>query len=376
MAEGSGQSGRSDASGSWAAWGLPGGGGAGIVDAAATVLPNRYKPTIGPIAGRLKADRPKETILTQPPPDDTPPAGEAQGDCSSPAPPSPGRPSPGSAPHARRLWCAGASSARPGEALELDDAEARHAVKVLRLEPGDPVELIDGNGGVAEGTIADVGGGAGSVGSRGRAGRGGKASTGGKGPRGPVVCGVSAVRRVARPSPTLRLAVAPPKGPRLEAMVNQLVQLGVDDLVLTATARGVASPRGGKLERLERAAIEASKQCGRAWGMAVRGPVAWPAALAEDGAFGGDASRGDAVRLIALPEAPPRHDLMDALAGASAAMVLVGPEGGFTADERASAEAAGYRPWGLGRRVLRIETAATAAAAVLGWLRQAAADAG
>ena len=71
-----------------------------------------------------------------------------------------------------------------------------------------------------------------------------------------------------------------------------------------------------------------------------------------------------AARWLATANAPPLRDL---LVGSSVAhaVLLVGPEGGFTAEEQAAAAAAGFRPCGLGPHILRTETAALVGAAML-----------
>jgi 16S rRNA (uracil1498-N3)-methyltransferase len=111
------------------------------------------------------------------------------------------------------------------------------------------------------------------------------------------------------------------------------------------TARSIVQPRETKLDKLQRHVIEASKQCGRNVLLQVQPLNAWT----------------DYVRRTDLPPArfvahpgvigvPPRAVADVALA--------VGPEGGFTDDEIALAQASGWQVMGLGPRILRVETAA------------------
>jgi 16S rRNA (uracil1498-N3)-methyltransferase len=112
-----------------------------------------------------------------------------------------------------------------------------------------------------------------------------------------------------------------------------------------------ARVRPEAMERLRRRALETLKQCGGAWAPEVIGPVPLFEAL-RLGQAGG--------RWIASASAqsgPPEGH-------AGALAILVGPEGGFTADEHEAALAAEWRPVRLARSTLRYETAALAALAL------------
>ena len=218
-----------------------------------------------------------------------------------------------------------------GAVVALDREQSRHAARVLRLAAGAAVELFDGSGRLAE-AVVEPGEAAGTR------------------------CRVTALHAAAPPAASrhLTLATAVPKGPRLEAMVAQLVQLGCDRWVPLQTARGVVEPGAGKLERARRVAAEAMKQCGRLTPMEVAAPASLDALLAASADVGLLLldPRGDA--------APPGE-----APAANGCLALVGPEGGWTEDELRQIVAAGARRWRLNANVLRIETAAVAAAAVL-----------
>jgi len=230
----------------------------------------------------------------------------------------------------------GPSSALPASALAvggrvtLDDDESRHALRVLRLSESDCVELIDGTGTLAAATIV---------------------STAAK----RATCQVSALHRVDPPRPHLTLATAIPKGPRGDDMVNDLAQLGVDELVPLRTARSVVDPRDTKLARYQRAAIEAAKQCGRAWMMRVGETLDFEAAL----------GLGAELTLLADPAGEPASAVRERLHSASRVLVLIGPEGGLTDAETAMAAARAAIRWRYNENILRIETAAAAAVAIL-----------
>lgn len=152
---------------------------------------------------------------------------------------------------------------------------------------------------------------------------------------------------------TLTLAVALPKGDRQKWMVEKLTELGCTRLVPLVTTRGVAEATPGAVQRLMRSSIEACKQCGRTTLLEIAAPVPIAEVLSQRDAA--------TLALVADPEGEP---LGPTLAGhAGAILALVGPEGGFTAEELALAIAAGCRRVSLGPHVLRVETAAIALAA-------------
>ena len=86
------------------------------------------------------------------------------------------------------------------------------------------------------------------------------------------------------PPPDCRviLASAVPKGDRFRWLVEKAVELGVDRLIPLVTERSVVKPGVGKREKMEQTVIEASKQCGRNWLMAIEEPKPWIRLLEED----------------------------------------------------------------------------------------------
>ena len=205
--------------------------------------------------------------------------------------------------------------------------EARHLVRVMRCRVGDEVVAFDGRGTSWRARVASIG-------------------------RDEAVLdlGAAVVEAATRDAP-LTLAVALPKGDRRKWLVEKLTELGVPRLVPLVTTRGVAEATPAAVERLGRSVIEACKQCGRDTLMAIAEPRTVAEVVAAHRAMGGIvvADRGGAP-----------------LAGFDRPVVaLVGPEGGFTAEELAAVEAAGGRRVSLGPHVLRIETAAIALAARL-----------
>ena len=165
-------------------------------------------------------------------------------------------------------------------------------------------------------------------------------------------------REVDRELPfELVVGVSLPKGDRQKWLVEKLTELGVTKLVPLETERGVAQPTPGALDRLRRSTIEAAKQCGRNRLMTIATPQPWEEyATAQP-------SDSKSRRLVAHFGGAPLT--VSSLAEAALTELAVGPEGGFTEDEIAAALAAGWRIVDLGPRILRVETAAVALAAVV-----------
>ena len=217
-----------------------------------------------------------------------------------------------------------------GRAVLVGD-EARHLARVLRARVGDAVTVFAGNGVEWPARVTAIG-------------------------RDEVAVEVGPPR--ADPpaaGPPLTLAVALPKGERQKWLVEKLTELGVARLVPLVTERGVAEATPATAARLLRTVIEACKQCGRNTLLDIGRPATPADLLATLPAA--------AQAILADPHGDPLEP--DDGRPASALVAFVGPEGGFTDDERAAAIAAGCRPVSLGRHVLRVETAAIAVAARL-----------
>ena len=222
------------------------------------------------------------------------------------------------------------------DTIALDRDQARHALKALRLEIGAEVELFDGCGHTATGHLVEAD------------------------PRKPhAVIEIGQVHYEPPVKPALVIASAIPKGPLADQMVVQLSQLGVDRLIPLRTQRSIVEPNPVRLVRFGRTVIESAKQSRRAHAMQVAATTSLEVVLEQV----------HPVRLIAHGGAAgPVQGLAFELHRAASALVLVGPEGGFTDDEVAMAERAACRRWRLGPHILRIETAAVAAAAVVRYL--------
>ncbi len=160
----------------------------------------------------------------------------------------------------------------------------------------------------------------------------------------------------------LVLCTAAVRAPRLDFAIEKATELGAAEIVVFVSERTVRSPLAGRQERWHRVALSAAKQSGRACVPTTAGPIPFSALL-------------DRLRQTAMPTflfhpgAPPLHPARAHAAGCKAGVALVvGPEGGFTEAELQQAASAGCEVVGLGPRMLRTETAALAALAVVGFL--------
>jgi 16S rRNA (uracil1498-N3)-methyltransferase len=213
--------------------------------------------------------------------------------------------------------------AMAGERFPLPASIAHQVRRVLRLRDGDEIALLDGTGEEARCRLEGDD------------------------------CVVES-RAEARGEPRHRLTVwqALLRGDHLEPVIRHGTEVGIARFGLIVTERCVVrdlSPR--RLERLRAVAREAAEQSER--GMVPELGV--PVLLVEAAGAAGPGSvllyeRHDGLRLTELPLPPD---------------LVIGPEGGFTPDEVAAAERAGLTIAGLGPRVLRSETVAVAAAAVI-----------
>lgn len=217
----------------------------------------------------------------------------------------------------------------------VDDADLRHLLDVLRLRSGELVVASDGAGRWVPCRIATS---APAKGSRG-------ADPGGLlVPDGPVTA-------EGRLDPVITVAFAPTKGDRPEWVAQKLTELGVDRIVPLRTSRSVVrweGDRGAKaVDRLRRVVREAAAQCRR------------PRLPEVTDVCGLDQVAGLAGGPLALADVGGR------VPGLDRPIVAIGPEGGWDDAERAA-----FGPGvGLGATVLRAETAALSAGAILCGLR-------
>lgn len=229
-----------------------------------------------------------------------------------------------------RMFVEGAT-ARAGDVVTIAGEEAHHAARVKRVEPGERVQVLNGAGLIADGEVAEI-----------RKGREGWE----------VVVRVLSAQMMQMERPQVEVWTGVPKGDRLEDMVDQLAQIGVAAWGPLHAERSVVEPREGKMARVVRRAVEASKQCGRAWSMRVE----------DGGDLKGALTAGSSgVRVVLADGSGGAYERT----GADQIRVLVGPEGGWTDGEVRMAREGGAVVARFGAHVMRVETAAPVAAAVV-----------
>ncbi len=222
----------------------------------------------------------------------------------------------------------------PGEIVLLDEEESRH-LRSLRVDEGESIVLTDGLGHMRSARIGA---------SRGR--------------RREALLGGT---RPTPAAPRVELAVAVGNRNRMLWLIEKATEFGVPviSLVETERSRSVADAgrSAGFLSKAERRALAAMKQSGGARLPEIRPPVELPELV--DRFTVRESGTG-----ILLDAAGPR--MADRLEGAvDPISILTGPEGGFTADESGRCVAAGFLTAGLAATVLRFETAAVAAVALV-----------
>jgi 16S rRNA (uracil1498-N3)-methyltransferase len=223
----------------------------------------------------------------------------------------------------------------PGGRVKLAPEQSRHLRIVLRLQPGAELEVFDG-----------------------------------RGSRYAAVLGDDEVE-IRRPLPAepprvdVTLVQALARGEKMDLVVQKATELGASRIVALAADRAVVKlehARGAsRAERWRRIAREAARQCGRADVPQIEGPAAW-----ED-VFSLLRVEPDRRAFLLDPAAQTHRGprLGEAVRGVRRSLIAVGPEGGFSPEERQRAVENGFVAVALGPLVLRTETAGLAALAVV-----------
>lgn len=210
-----------------------------------------------------------------------------------------------------------------GDTVGLDEVEARHLVKVLRVRDGESVGLLNGRGTCGVGRIEQVEDGRRRCACR---------------------CAVESVERVPGPCLRMHLLVAPPRPKHMDFIAETATALGVVSITPVLCERSVRCPT--RHDRWEAAAVTALKQSGNPFMPEIHEATPFGEALTRSrgaGCFGDVFDDADAVEWIA----PACGDVE----------VWIGPEGGFTDAEREALFGAGLTPVRVGRWTLRVEIA-------------------
>jgi 16S rRNA (uracil1498-N3)-methyltransferase len=222
-----------------------------------------------------------------------------------------------------------------GRVIEADRAQANYLVNVLRLKDGAEVLLFNGRDGEWRAQVAVTG-------------------------RKQASLHCVAQTRPQAPAPDLHYLFAPLKHARLDYMVQKAVEMGAGALRPVLTQHTQANRVN--LERMQANAIEACEQCGVLSVPEIREPVALEALVR------GFAESDPGRRMIFCDEGEATQNPLSALEKLERGplAILIGPEGGFSEDERSLLRAHDFvTAIPLGPRVLRADTAAVAAMAVV-----------
>lgn len=221
----------------------------------------------------------------------------------------------------------------PGAVVALPETVAHHAVRVVRLDVGDSLTLFDGSGGEYAATLTAI-------------------------ERRAVHARIDGFDPVERESPlAVTLVQAVVANDAMDYAVRKAVELGVAAIVPVLSARSAALPAGQRAEKRvahwQQVAVAACEQCGRNRVPNVHAPrplTQWHPQPGETAFVAGPAAEVS-LAAVALPH--------------RSCAVLIGPEGGFVDAEITALVQRGVVRVSLGPRILRTETAAVTALAVL-----------
>ena len=217
------------------------------------------------------------------------------------------------------------------DTARLEGDEARHLARVMRAKTGDTVELFDGQGTSWTATVQAI-------------------------QRNHVSLRLDQKQsETISNKPNITLAVALPKGDRQKWLIEKITELGTDSLVPLTTTRSVAEPTAAAISRLQRGVIESCKQSGRNRLLEITQPQSLHNLLTTSSA---------SLRILACPDGTPMQSIL--LKPIDNILIAIGPEGGFTDEEIKTANASGFAQMSLCQNILRIETAAIAAAVIAG----------
>lgn len=224
-----------------------------------------------------------------------------------------------------------------GAAVQLPEAEAQHALSVLRLKDGEAIQLSDGKGNLYAAVLQHCG-------------------------ERQATAQVKEQLPSNEPGISLTVYQGLPKGDKFDLIAQKLTELGASRIVPVRMRHCVVklNEREGqkKVARWSRIVQEATKQCGRSRVPMVEVPVDWSRALEQLG-------RHDLVLLLwEQAQGKGIYNVFALQPNARDIAILIGPEGGISPSEVEDVEALGAHRITLGPRILRTETAAIAATAI------------
>ena len=212
--------------------------------------------------------------------------------------------------------------------LALDPLESRHASRVLRMQEGDSLELLDGHGECGLATMT---------------------ASGGRKRQAVVQCRIDSKSVFRRGDVQLHLLISPPRARLMTEVVRMASELGVARVTPALCERSVARPDAGQVDgRWLREAVAAAKQSGNVFLPELDVPCTFAEAVELSPSLG---------FVGAVPRPGTCTVLPEVGLGVSKVAVWIGPEGGFSEKEEAHLSGIGMVPLTVGQWVLRVETA-------------------
>jgi 16S rRNA (uracil1498-N3)-methyltransferase len=222
------------------------------------------------------------------------------------------------------------------EAYTLSEEESKHAVRVLRLQVGDEVVLLDGKGGYNQARILEAN------------------------PKRTHLQVFQTQKEFGKRNHYLHIAVAPTKNiERMEWFLEKATEIGIDEITPIICER--SERKEVKAERLNKIITSAVKQSIKAYHPHLNEAISFKKLL--DQPFEGQ-------KMIAHCMDQEKHTIKNIILPGGRYLVLIGPEGDFSPAEIAAAQAAGFQAISLGNARLRTETAALAACFEINYLNR------
>jgi 16S rRNA (uracil1498-N3)-methyltransferase len=206
----------------------------------------------------------------------------------------------------------------------LNEEESKHAIRVLRMQPGDEVKLIDGHGGLYSAHIQDAH------------------------PKRTILQITSVITGYDKRNNYLHIAIAPTKNiERLEWFLEKATEIGIDEISLIICQR--SERKEAKVDRLNKIITSAIKQSLKAYHPVLNEPLLLGQLLSKP---------FDGQKYIAHCDVGDRISLRDSVKLNGECLILIGPEGDFSPKEIDDALQNGFKAITLGESRLRTETAA------------------
>jgi len=235
-----------------------------------------------------------------------------------------------------RVMFSDLAQCQPPELITVQGPEAQHLAKVKRARVGEVVGVLDGQGTLGIGEIAEI--------------------TGSK-QRPMIAIMLDHIEMIASITPRIDICCPVPKGDRLDRMIDQLTQIGVVSWTPLMTDRSERDPKTIRLDRLDRIINEALKQCTRARSLIIHDPMTIDQVLDHAQA------QSDPSMAMLVCDGGGDSPLVSSDVDQHA-RIVIGPEGGWSDAERSIFVDAKLPVRRLGVHVLRLESAAVVAGAL------------